>query len=209
MNVSGLEPLTGVIAGHATKQAFPAGQVASIEKLTGVPWWQNRSPTVTLDRKTAEYLRVLHRVLMQANSVMFVDPNLDPSSYNYREFRQLLVPLAQRVIKPRIEIHRSLCKGDGQSRTFPTKADWGDKFAVLGESLKVLGLTADVFGWDDFHDRYLIADVVGILVPGGFDITGKQNDWSTWARMGRDDKDKIQRLFDPAKRQPKWHFKLN
>ena len=37
----------------------------------------------------------------------------------------------------------------------------------------------------------------------------KQNDWSTWGRLGRDDKDKIQRLFDPATRQPKWHFRLN
>jgi len=75
--------------------------------------------------------------------------------------------------------------------------------------LRILGLTAYVFCWDDFHDRYLIADVVGIMVPGGFDITGKQNDWSTWGRLGRDDKDKIQRLFDPAARQPKSHFRLN
>jgi hypothetical protein len=62
---------------------FPAGEVASIEKLTGTPWWQSRSSSVTVDRKTPEYLRVLNRVLLQANSMMFIDPNLDPSSYNY------------------------------------------------------------------------------------------------------------------------------
>ena len=129
------------------------------------------------------YLRVLHRVFVQANSLMFIDPYLDPSSHNYREFSQLLFPLGQRMIKPRIEIHRSFCQRDGQNRTFPTKAYWEARFAVLGENLRVLGLTADVFCWDDFHDRYLIADVVGIMVPGGFDITGKQNDLSTWGRL--------------------------
>jgi hypothetical protein len=58
-------------------------------KLTGTTWWQGRSPSVTIDRKTADYLRVLQRVLMQANSLMFIDPNLDPSGHNYREFWQL------------------------------------------------------------------------------------------------------------------------
>ena len=72
LSVSGIEALTGVIAAHATKQAFPSGEVASIEKLTGTVWWQNRSPSLTLDRKTPEYLRVLRRVFMQANSVMFI-----------------------------------------------------------------------------------------------------------------------------------------
>ena len=33
------------------------------------------------------------------------------------------------------------------------------------------GLSFEVFLWDDFHDRYLISDLVGILVPYGFDTT--------------------------------------
>jgi len=207
-SISVTEPLTGIIASNATKLGFPANEVASIEKLTGTPWWQSRSPSVTVDRKTAEYLRVLHRALLQANSLMFIDPNLDPDSHNYREFGQLLAPLASRAIKPRIEIHRSFCKGDGKARTFPTQADWESSYAALGRELRALGIQADVFGWDDFHERYLIADVVGISVPAGFDVTGKQDDWSTWGRLGRDDKDKIQRLFDPAARKTKWQFTI-
>ncbi len=200
LTASGIEILTGVISAHATKQNFAANEVASVEKLTGTPWWQNRSPSVTVDRKTAEYAKVLRRVLLQANSLMFVDPNLDPSSNNYREFHQLLAPIAQRGVKPRIEIHRSFCKGDGKARTFPTEAEWKATFANLGNSLNSQGLAADVFLWDDFHERYLIADVVGVSVPAGFDVTAKADDWSTWGRLGREDKDKIQRLFDPAAR---------
>lgn len=207
LSTSTVDSLAGIIAGHNTKQNFAQSrEVASIEKLTGTPWWQNRSPSVTVDRKTVEYLRVLHRVLLQANSLMFIDPNLDPSSHNYREFIQLLAPLSGRAVKPRIEIHRSLCKGDGPARTFPTETEWKAAYAPLSNSLAAQNLGADVFFWDDFHERYLIADVIGISVPAGFDVTGRLNDYSTWGRLGREDKDKIQRLFDPAARQPRWRF---
>lgn len=208
--VSGVEPLTGVIAAHATKQTFPAIEVASIERLTSVLFWQKRSPSVTVDRKTVEYLRVLHLILLQANSLMFIDPNLDPSSSNYRDFIQLLKPVAKRAIKPRIEIHRSFCRGDGRGRTFPTETEWKAAFETLGDLMASEGLAADVYFWDDFHERYLIADIVGVIVPAGFDVTGKVNDPSTWGRIGRDDKDKIQRLFDPAARAEslKWRFMI-
>ncbi len=134
--------LTGIIASQNTKNEFEQGEIASIEKLTSTPWWQNRSPSVTVDRKTVEYLRVLHRVLMQANSIMFIDPNLDPSSHSYREFDQLLAPLAHRNPKPTIEIHRSFCKGDGSGRTFPTEGEWKASFAMLGKALQAKGLVA-------------------------------------------------------------------
>jgi hypothetical protein len=202
------EPLTGVIASHATKQGFSEGVVASIEKIAGAAWWQARSPSANVDRKTVEYVRVLHRVLLQANSLMFIDPNLDPSRYNYRYFHELLKPLASRAIRPRIEIHRSLCKGDGPGREFPTEENWKEAFANFGAMLASWGIASEVFFWDDFHERYLITDIVGISVPAGFDVTGKANDWSTWGRLGRNDKDKIQRLFDPAARADKlkWRF---
>ncbi|MFZ1641232.1 MAG: hypothetical protein WAV07_07280 [Candidatus Contendobacter sp.] len=210
LSAHGIEPLIGIIAAHATKQQFVQGEVASIEKLTGTTWWQDRSPSVTVDRKTDGYLKVLNRALTQANSLMFIDPNLDPNSHNYREFHRLLTPLASRAVKPRIEIHRSLCRGDGRARTFPTQADWKTSFTSLGNTLQSLKLTVEVFLWDDFHERYLITDIIGVSVPAGFDITGKPDDWSTWGRLGREDKDKIQRLFDPAARRGslKWRFMI-
>ncbi len=210
LSAHGIEPLTGIIAAHATKQQFAQGEVASIEKLTGTTWWQHRSPSVTVDRKTDGYLKVLNRALTQANSLMFIDPNLDPNGPNYREFHRLLTPLASRAVKPRIEIHRSLCRGDGRARTFPTQADWKASFTSLGNTLQSLNLTVEVFFWDDFHERYLITDIIGVSVPAGFDITGKQDDWSTWGRLGREDKDTIQRLFDPAARSGslKWRFSI-
>jgi hypothetical protein len=200
LRLNALEAGTGIIAGHATKQSFTEAEVASIERLTSSLWWQQRSPSVTVSRNTPSYLSRLRRVLLQANSLMFIDPNLDPSQHNYREFHQLFGPLTQRPVKPRIEIHRSFCKGDGPSRSFPTEAQWREAFERLGTALDRMGLSAEVYLWEDFHERYLIADVVGATIPAGFDVTGDPNEWSTWGRLGRDDKDKIQRIFDPAAR---------
>lgn len=202
------ETLTGIITSHSTKQGFQQGEVASIEKLTGTPWWQARSPSVTVDRKTADYQRVLHRVLMQARSLMFIDPNLDPSAPNYREFGQLFTPLAARVIKPHIEIHRSFCKGDGRARTFPVEMEWKTSFAPLDPILRSKGLTAEIFFWDDFHIRLLISDLVGVNLEAGFDVTKRLDDKTIWTRLGRADKDDWQRQFDPAARAAnlKWRF---
>jgi len=205
---SASDPVAGVIASHVTKQQFAQGEVASIEKLTGTPWWQRRSSTVSVDRKTIDYQRVLHRVFSQSNSLMFIDPNLDPSQSNYLEFNMLLAPLEHRELKPRIEVHRSFCKGDGKARTFPTIGDWKTSFSSFDHALKVQGLSAEVFFWDDFHIRLLITDLIGIQLESGFDVTKKRLDETLWSRLGRADKDDWQKKFDPAARAPKWRFKI-
>lgn len=192
--------LTGIIAAHATKQHFSQPGVASIEKLTGSSWWQSRSSSHTLDRKTPEFLKLLDRVLCQANSLMFIDPNLDPSQHNYREFFSLLQPLSLRDPRPRIELHRSFCRGDGAGRSFPRIEEWKQAFASLDIQLKGAGLSAEVFLWQDFHDRYLITDVVGVTVGAGFDVTQVVDDKTTWARLGKSDRDDFQRRYDPASR---------
>jgi len=197
-----VKPLTGVIVGNATKVAAPFSKdarVASIEKLSGTNWWKNPC-SQTVPRRTTAYLSLLARVLAQANSLMFVDPNLDPSSRNYKDFYKLLAPLGERQLKPRVEIHRSLRVGDGRCSTFPEEPEWKHRFSSLNVALCELGLTVEVFFWDDFHDRYLITDVIGLSVQAGFDTTTKEDDITTWGRLSSDDRDAWQRHFDPAVR---------
>jgi len=205
------QPLSGVIAAHATKQKFSEQpEVASIEKLTGTNWWQNRTPSHIVSRKTNAYLGLLDRILRHANSLMFIDPNLDPTQRNYREFHALLLPLASRNPRPRIELHRSFCQGDGRNRTFPTEPEWRLTFSGLDAELKRISISAEVFLWQDFHDRYLITDIVGVTVAAGFDVTGQPDDLTTWARLGRLDRDNIQRQYDLATRSSacKIHFRI-
>jgi hypothetical protein len=206
---SAMHALKGIVAAQATKDdaAFKANlEVASIERLTATPWWQSRSATKNVDRKTADYLRVLERVLAQANSFMFIDPYLDPSSPGYREFHRLLTPLAQRNPRPKIELHRSFNKGLAQG-VAATEQLWKQNFAVLGQQLYVQNLSAEVFIWSEFHDRHLITDVIGISASAGFDVTNRPNELTTWARHGRESKDSIQRQFDSASR-PIFRFNI-
>jgi hypothetical protein len=209
---SAVHALKGIVAAHATKgdAAFKANQqVASIERLTATTWWQSRSATMNLDRKTPAYLKALERVLTQANSLMFIDPYLDPSNPSYGEFHRLLTPLSQRNPRPKIELHRSFNKGVIQAIT-PTLAFWQNAFTGMSQQLVQRGLQAEVFIWSEFHDRHLITDVIGISAAAGFDVTNRPDDLTTWSRHGRESKEVIQRQFDPASgaARLRWRFQI-
>lgn len=59
-------------------------------------------------------------------------------------------------------------------------------------------MTFQVFLWDDLHDRYLISDLLGINLPYGFDTTTDSTSVTTWSRLGRVERDDVQREFDRA-----------
>ena len=67
--------------------------------------------------------------------------------------------------------------------------------------LRAAGLKAEVFVWDDFHDRYLISNLVGISLPNGFDTNRNPNSVTSWTRLSRADSDDVLREFDPVSRR--------
>jgi hypothetical protein len=189
-----------VIAAHATKAVFSGqGAVSSIESLSGCPWWNGRSTSQTLDRKTASYLDALERIHAQANHLMFVDPYLDPSEQQYQEFFRILAPLALRNPKPRVELHRKsfIAAGSG-GRSVLTVPEWQVRFAPLHAQLSAHGLSALVYIWGDFHDRYLLSDIVGLTIPHGFDVSTRPDDFTSWARLGRADREHWTLQYDEA-----------
>ena len=70
--------------------------------------------------------------------------------------------------------------------------------ANISADLRAAGLQAQVFVWDDFHDRYLISNLVGISLPYGFGSTQDPNSVTRRTRLGKGDRDDVQREFDPA-----------
>ena len=110
--------------------------------------------------------------------------------------------------KPLIEIHRVWDSGSGHDRTIYTKDELHRRFASLNEQLINAGLTVKIYVWPDFHDRYLITDVMGLSIPYGFDISTAQDETTTWTRLSRRDRDAIQLEFDPAKKQPLFDFEI-
>ena len=196
----------GIVATEVVKNAYVREPlVARIDRLGSTPWWSARSPSVTLSRTLADYANHLEPVLRCSNSLMFIDPYLDPMQARYREFSDLMEMAGRRHPPPSIEIHRVCYEGSGPDRRFPMREDrdyFEQRFRDgISARLRTAGLEAEVFIWDDFHDRYLISNLVGISLPNGFDTTRDPSSVTRWTRLDRNDSDGVQREFDPPSRR--------
>ena len=195
-----LNPLTGIISTSTVSDQFSSDPiVASIDRLSSTPWWTGRSPSIRLTRNISSYLESLDLVLIRANSIMFIDPHLDPTRQGYGDFIQILTSLGSRSPKPKIEIHRVCYEGSGSSRRILLNTELEQKFkGVWLNQLQTNGLAVEIFIWDDFHDRHIISDLLGIHAGNGFDTIRNLQSKTTWSRLGRKERDDIQREFDPA-----------
>jgi len=189
-------PLTGILTSSSLAKSFKDNPlVSSIDRLPNARWWQNRSPSIRLKRILKDYQDNLRVILQHSRSIMFIDPHLDPGLPRYNAFTTLFSSIPLHRCAPLIEIHR-VCTGSGKNCSFP---DWKKRFQEsLSKTLTKSGHSAEVFIWDGFHDRYLISDLVGISLPYGFDTTLSPNNKTTWTRLGRSDRDDVQREFDEA-----------
>ena len=195
----GIEPLAGIIVTDSVSSGYKGQSiVAPIDKLGSAPWWSKRSPSMRLDRSFKDYQNALSLILKKANSIMFIDPHLDPTQPRYQGFITLLKAASNRSPAPLIEIHRVCYRGSGQDRQIDIPQLEADFRNALTEPLTEVGLNVEIFLWDDFHDRYVLSDLVGISLPNGLDTTKKSNSTTTWTRLGRSDRDDVQKEFDEA-----------
>lgn len=190
------EALNGIIASQSMAANFLNEKIiSSIEDISIVGWLRSRSNSVRLSRITKDYLDNLRLILSNANSIKFIDPYLDPSGTNYKEFYQLISAIQRTSgAAPRIEVHR---KYSGSPSDPPlTQDDWINRFKRLSNTLVTAKLKIEVFVWDDFHDRYLISNLIGINLNNGFDIS-TANDMTTWNKLSRQVKEDINKEFTP------------
>ena len=190
----------GVIVTEPVKDSCPGESlVARIDRIGNARWWADRGSSVTLTRTLADYRQHLDPVLRCSNSFLFIDPYLDPAKRQYREIGTLLTLAGGRTPAPRIEIHRVCYEGSGQGRQSKDVDYFKPRFhSELAGPLRAAGLQAEIFIWDSFHDRYLISNLIGISLPNGFDTTRDPNAVTRWTRLGRKDRDDVQREFDVA-----------
>jgi len=200
-------PLSGVIVSEGLAGAHQGNAaVASVRRLASTPWWSARSPSLRLTRALPAYQAALDLILRHANSLMFIDPYLDPSDQQYSDFPSLLNAAGGRTSAPRIEIHRAAWYGSGPDKRPQIAAVEAALTPRLLACAQRTGLTFNVFLWDDIHDRYLISDLLGITLPHGFATTRAQNAVTTWSQLGRKDRDDVQREFDDGSRSPRYRF---
>lgn len=83
---------------------------------------------------------------------------------------------------------------------------WKNRFNFLLQPVvSETDLSIEVSIWDDFHDRCLTSNLIGISLPNGFDVRSRPDDITTWTRLSRIDRDDLQREFDPASGRHKKH----
>jgi len=194
------ESLMGIITADETGQRYKDNiLVASINKINNAPWWRERGSSVRLQRSITEYIEHLRLILGCSNSIMFIDPNIDPNKPNYRDFRKLIDGICERQHIPLIEIHRKLVDGSGRQGKMVSVSEWKkrfkDYFYFLDDKIRK---KIEIFIWDDFHDRYVISDLIGINLPQGIDTSKEPQSITTWTRLKRTDRDDVQREFDKA-----------
>jgi len=204
-------PFAGIIATDAVAAPHAANSaVSSITRLTNATWWASRSPSVRLTRTLTDYQTALALVVSHANSLMFIDPFIDPSNvHQYSDLMTILVGLRSRSTKPVVEIHRAACYGPGNDKRPRVTEVTAALKPTLATAARAAGISVEVFLWDEVHDRYLISDLIGISVPYGFGTTRAPGAFTTWTRLGRTDRDSVQRDFDPAYRTPRHTFKVS
>ena len=58
------------------------------------------------------------------------------------------------------------------------------------------GLQVDVFIWDDFRDRLLISNLVGIAFQNGFDTSSNSSITTHWSCIGTKSREGVSREFE-------------
>jgi hypothetical protein len=171
-------------------------------------WIESRSRTATVKRTITDYRNALVSTLRYAKSLALVDPYFN--SYEPRFFNIIAASsdvMGQRSYgrtQGRIYIHAKFenQKPQGQTVNYYLN-EWKTKIEPLA---KTYGHHFKVFLWDNvpgkevLHDRYILTDQIGVLVPGGLDCSFASNATTEWALL-----DEITRSFrisnyDPATR---------
>ncbi len=207
-------PLNGIIVSDAIERTYrKKSRVSSVNKLLfpNVEWWSPADSSLRLNRTIQDYKDALELIFRHAKSIMFIDPYIYPAQSNYADFVQLLEAAGNRPPqspRPLIEIHskiRNIPKKNKEETLRIMENTFRNKF---GPILLQSNLEVKIFIWDDFHDRYLISDLVGIQMSNGFDTsTGPLQ--TIWSRIGRTDREDVERDFNAniqGKRYPKCQF---
>lgn len=149
--------------------------------------------SVRLRRCLEDYAKHLRRLFAVTKELVFIDPYLSCED-NYSDFPKLLENISHRN-DLRIELHRQ-AKLNNNFKV-PGQQEWEKCFIELGKQLQGQGLSAKVFIWDQFHDRYLLSSFGGINMPYGFDTTRDpdKDAPTTWTRLSRTSFDSVRKEF--------------
>jgi len=160
--------------------------------------------SIKVERNVAAYISALRPLIKYSRSLMFIDPYLDLQAANYQDFLNLLKEIASVNPDVEIELHRQIKPAhSGQLRSAD---NWKQSFEQVLTAEPVLeNLNIKVFIWDEFHDRYLVSNLMGISIPYGFDTT-KKAEATRWSMLSPQDANDVREEFTEG--DPQFRRKL-
>jgi hypothetical protein len=189
----------GAAVSAAAYQQLPKG----ISKLPFCEPFAGGGCSAKVRRTLVDYVNLLRPLFKHSRSLMFIDPYLDLEAPNYRDFVGLLQEVARVRPDASVELHRQLRVTGPGSQLIPAD-EWRRRFKRAIDADPLLRtLAIEVLIWDEFHDRYLVSNLMGISVPYGFDTSTKADE-TRWTVLTPDDTDDIRVEFsagDPRKRR--------
>lgn len=159
--------------------------------------------SIKVRRTLVDYADVLRPVFKYSRSLMFIDPYLDLEAHNYRDFVGLLREAARLRPDASVELHRQLRVPGPGGPVVPAGELRQRIRRVIDADPLLRSLKVEIFVWDEFHDRYLVSNLMGISIPYGFDTSNKQDE-TRWTTLTPEDADDIRIEFsagDPRKRR--------
>ncbi|MNL94763.1 hypothetical protein D3C81_45550 [compost metagenome] len=149
--------------------------------------------SINVKRNIDAYIDVLRPLIKYSRSLMFIDPYLDLSAPNYKDFLTLLRTIASMNPLADIELHRQIKPAHGEQ--IRTASIWKQNFdQVISADPDLSKLSIKVFIWDEFHDRYFVSNLMGISVPHGFDTT-KKDEATRWSMLSTQDANDVREEF--------------
>lgn len=169
--------------------------------------WDSRRRTLTLSKTDADYRSALSCILRHAKTASLVDPYLNCQESRYMDTVALCAEtMGQRVnerLKGRIHVHAEMKHQKPYGKTEKEYLDgWEAKLKPIvakeGHRFKI-HLWESLPGSESMHDRYLLTDQCGVIVPGGLDCrTHTHANKTTWSLMDDEDRRAALQDYDPV-----------
>lgn len=199
-----------------TTDDYRTGPIKCVHDLRSHPdesndtdWWPNYGDSsICLERTTASYKENLSSILHYSTSLKFIDPyiNLEERESFIDTLLGDVLGNADRHRSLKIQIHSSI-KAIRESGMTAEKLETRTKKYMECSCNKITSMLqnpkvkeVEVFVWRDFHDRYLMSDLIGVSLAHGFSTAKQSSLKTTWGRLSRDSRLYVQKAFDPKEK---------
>lgn len=191
-----------------TRDDYDKGPIKYIHDLKSHPdgksdtyWWPSYGDSsICLERTSDSYKENLLSVVHYSSSLKLIDPyvNLLEEGSFVDTFLNDVLSDSTRKNSLRVQIHSSVKMLNGEMTTRKYIQQSCNKLTCMLRDSKVERV--EVFIWKNFHDRYLLSNLIGICLAHGFATTERNSLKTTWGRIGRESREYIRDAFNPELR---------